>query len=137
MHRHLLSLSARRYSVVLFSGALLTILCVISVAQMVYQVRYDTDCMVVSDIGVLVSTLKNIDKVCSIAGFDQDVVTLDFLNVKSFSGVQVGGMRMIYPDQWQGPYVKEIPRLQGIYYQIVHAKEGYFIVPGRGVRIGD
>src|SRR3990167_3223227 len=83
MHRHLLSLSARRYSVVLFSGALLTILCVISVAQMVYQVRYDTDYMVVSDIGTLVSALKNIDEVCSIAGFDQDAVTLDFLTVKS------------------------------------------------------
>jgi hypothetical protein len=44
-------------------------------------------------------------------------------------------MSLAYPEKWAGPYLKENPSLEGIFYEFIKAHDGYFIVPGRGVTL--
>ena len=76
---------------------------------------------------------KQIDDKCKIVSFDQTKNSINFLNVGSFQGYEVGPIKLAYPTQWQGPYVEKNPSIQGIEYQVVHTDKGYFIMPGQGV----
>jgi hypothetical protein len=55
------------------------------------------------------------------------------LNVKEFSGAEVGPMNLAYPERWEGPYLEDNPTMQEKEYLIVRTKRGYFITPGEGV----
>lgn len=86
-----------------------------------------------SEIKALQTIFKRIQERCIIVGFDLKQTPINFLNVKSFSGTEVGDMKLRNPELWEGPYVKENPSVNGVEYQIVSTKNGYFIVPGNGV----
>jgi len=76
--------------------------------------------------------LLKIDKECNILSIKGDGITLDFLTVGKFAGSVVGGMNLAYPKKWKGPYLKRDPLYKGIFYELVKAKDGVFIVPGKG-----
>jgi hypothetical protein len=42
-------------------------------------------------------------------------------------------MNLARPKNWQGPYVEDNLEVQGIAYQVMRTKQGYFIIPGDGV----
>lgn len=87
------------------------------------------------DIKLITLALEKIDAKCNILSVEDDYNEIDFLNVKSFSGSQVGPINLAYADRWEGPYLRVNPTLQEKFYEIVKAKDGLFIMPGRGVRL--
>lgn len=91
--------------------------------------------LIADDIALLQRVFKRIDDTCRIIDFDYQKNPINFLNVGSFEGSEVGPMNLTYPTQWKGPYVDDNPTMQSIEYQVVHTKDGYFIVPGQGVRL--
>ncbi len=105
----------------------------------VFSVRYKTkqfsgDAMA-SDITQLVAIFKSIHEDCTILGFDYQKNPINFLNVESFAGSEVGPMNVAHPENWKGPYVDDNLAMQNKEYQIVRTKAGYFIVPGEDVKL--
>jgi hypothetical protein len=98
-----------------------------------YQTREYSSGLITKDLGFLQTIFKQIDDKCRIVSFDHTKNSINFLNVGCFEGFEVGPIKLAYPKQWQGPYVEKNPSLQGVEYQIVRTKSGYFIVPGDGV----
>ena len=87
------------------------------------------------DTRVIVNILHKIDASCGIVSFDHKRIHVDFLNVRLFSGSEVGGLNLAHPQKWQGPYLKTNPVVQGKPYEIVRAQDGFFVVPGKGVEL--
>ena len=100
-----------------------------------YRSKKYSTALITKDIKLLVDTFKKIDEKCKIIDFDYQKNYIDFLNNVSFVGSEVGPMNLSYPDKWEGPYLRDNPTLQGIVYQIVRTKKGYFITPGEGVML--
>lgn len=91
--------------------------------------------IIADDVKLITLALEKIDTRCNILSVEGDVSDVDFLNVKTFSGSQVGPLALAYPKRWEGPYVTVNPTLQDIFYEIVRAADGIFVMPGRGVRL--
>lgn len=94
-----------------------------------------TGAIVAHDVAQLVSIFERIDRECDIISFDYQKNPINFLNVKKFTGSEVGPMNLGHPDKWQGPYLEDNPTIQGKEYQIVRTNAGHFITPGHGVRL--
>lgn len=120
----------------LISIIIIVVLGILFVASMFmywYQVKIDTNELISQQVIQLQQIFKKIDEVAGIVDFDHQKSYIDFLNVGSFSGSEVGAMNLRDPKKWQGPYLKENPTIQEQNYQIVRTKKGFFIVPGDGV----
>ncbi len=87
------------------------------------------------DLKRIESALENIDKNCNILDILSDQAQLDFFTVEKFIGSTIGGLNLAFPKKWKGPYMAQNPTIQQKFYQIVHAKDGYFVIPGEGVRL--
>jgi hypothetical protein len=88
-----------------------------------------------NDLEQIEKTLSKIDKECNILSILYNNVRVDFLNVEKFSGSTIGCLNLAYPQKWQGPYLPRNPSLQGKFYEIVKAQEGFFLIPGSGVKL--
>lgn len=110
----------------LFSVSLLTIW---------YQSKINTEIIIARDVAMLASLFKNIDETCKIIDFKYNHNYIDFLNVIAFEGSEVGTMILQRPQQWKGPYVRENLTIQGKLYQVIKNKNGYYVVPGDGVKL--
>ncbi|MEX0672133.1 MAG: hypothetical protein WD068_02145 [Candidatus Babeliales bacterium] len=98
-----------------------------------YQNKVYPDHMIVQTIDDLSCIFHQIDATVGITGFKQAHNMIDFLTVGSFVGSEIGPMNLKYPKKWAGPYVADNPTFQGKLYQIVQAKDGYWLLPGDGV----
>jgi hypothetical protein len=87
------------------------------------------------DITKLVDAFHQIEKDCKIYTVEGALNSINFLNVKSFVGSQIGPINLKHPDRWQGPYMDRNPSIQGIEYLLVRTKKGYFVTPGQGVKL--
>jgi hypothetical protein len=87
------------------------------------------------DVKLVTLVLEKIDAKCNILNIEDDYNEVNFLNVASFKGSQVGPINLAYPDRWEGPYLRVNPTIQKKFYEIVRAKDGYFVMPGKGVRL--
>lgn len=125
----------RTYGMPLIAGVVFVVLTVLSISVYWYQSRTVIDEVVVRDLSVLQKIFVDINNTCHISGFDETINRVDFLNVGSFSGSELGAMNLYAPQNWHGPYLDDNPTVQGIYYQIVKTKHGYFLTPGNGVRL--
>lgn len=126
-----------KYTIPVASGVLLVLLTLVALYRWVSQAHFATDTVVAEHIVQLKNIFEKIDKACDIISFEHDRNYIDFLNVKNFSGSQVGPMNLKRPEHWQGPYVEENPTIQGKPYEIIKNREGYVIVPGDGVRLSN
>ena len=99
------------------------------------QTRSYADAMIVDEVERLGCIFDQIDATAGILSFEHDTNHINFLTVKSFVGSEVGPMNLKYPDKWQGPYLEDNPTLQEQPYQIAKAADGYYILPGHGVRL--
>ncbi len=88
-----------------------------------------------NDLEQIEKTLSKIDKECNILNILYNNVRIDFLNVEKFSGSTVGCLNLAYPQKWMGPYLQRNPTLQGKFYEIVKTREGFFLMPGSGVKL--
>jgi hypothetical protein len=120
---------------VIFSSTLLAFLLLIFFLK-IYQ---DTSSVRVSvmreDLEVLQQILNRIDKECNILNVRSKGADLDFFTVEKFTGSNVGCLNLAYPKNWRGPYLQQDPTMDGRFYEILRARDGYFIVPGQGVRL--
>lgn len=127
--------SIKKYTVPVVSGVILVVLCIVFIISFYYESRATMVKLVVQDLQVLNQAFQAIDKDCGIIDFDHQKNNINFLNVISFAGSEVGSMNLRYPDKWQGPYMQDNPTIQGREYQVVHTAKGYFITPGNGVKL--
>lgn len=91
--------------------------------------------IIAKDVSELASILERIDKECKILSFDYQKNRINFLNVKTFVGSEVGSLNLAYPNKWQGPYLDDNPTYQEKEYLVVKTKYGYFVTPGEGVKL--
>lgn len=91
--------------------------------------------IIAADVQQLATIFKSIDEQCTILGFDRQQNYINFLNVGSFEGSQIGPMNLKYPRNWQGPYLADNPTIQTKEYMVVQTKTGYYIAPGNGVKL--
>ena len=98
---------------------------------------HSTDTIIRQDIVMLQKIFKQIHNDCTIIGFNRIKNNIDFLTVKEFVGPEIGSMRLGFPRQWKGPYLKSSPTIQQQVYQILQNKAGYFIVPSDGVELSN
>ena len=102
-----------------------------------WQARVSVNTVMAGHIEQLVTIFTEIDTKCGISEIKNDRNYIDFLTVKEFAGSQVGPLNLIASDKWAGPYVQENLTMQGKFYEIVKTHDGYFIVPGSGVKLGN
>lgn len=126
-------LTIRQHIVPIISAFVLGCLCVIFVMNTFFESRSNTISTIVRDLNKLVHMLETIDNSCGIIDFDHQKNSINFLNVISFVGSEVGSMNLRYPDKWEGPYLNDNPTIQHKEYQVVSTRYGYFITPGDGV----
>jgi hypothetical protein len=118
-----------------FSGVLLLSLLIIFLMR-VFSDRSQVLVNVIrDDLDRIESTLEAIDHDCNILDILSSAAQLDFSTVEKFVGSTIGGLNLAHPENWKGPYMDQNPTIQQRFYQIVQAKDGYFVVPGQGVRL--
>jgi hypothetical protein len=119
------------------AGVLFVVLFIISAITLWRNSRINFDESIHHDITELKYTLEKIQTDCYIYNFEHEKNYIDFLNIHRFSGTTVGSMELGFPQNWQGPYLKTNPRIQNKLYVVLKNKQGYFIVPGDGVRLAN
>lgn len=109
----------------------------ISFAVFFKEARNGTDEIVAHDVKRLAEIFALIDSICRIKDFEHIHNYIDFLTVEAFRGSEIGSMNLVYPDNWEGPYLDDNPTVQEKYYEVLKTKQGYYIVPGQGVRLSN
>jgi hypothetical protein len=107
----------------------------VSLVNFYYRSDIVTGSVIADDVKELAIILQKIDKECTIMGFDHQQNSLNFLNVISFSGSEVGSMNLAHPEYWKGPYQEDNAAVQGVEYMLVKTNDGYFVTPGNGVKL--
>ncbi len=85
------------------------------------------------DMGTIVEIFNTIDKECNILSIKGEKNPINFFTVKDFSGSIVGPLNLAHKENWQGPYLEKNLEFKGQLYDIVQAKDGYYVLPGDGV----
>ncbi|MFH0898343.1 MAG: hypothetical protein V1855_02095 [bacterium] len=119
----------------LFSTTILSLLFLLFVFKTYYNRPYFTAIIIKTDLKKISDALNKIDKDCSILSIPSDGVKIDFLTVKGFEGSVIGGINLAYPKKWNGPYEKMDPTMQQKHYELIKVADGFFIIPGKGVRL--
>jgi hypothetical protein len=129
-----ISKKLKKYFAIL-STVLLAVLFVIFLVKTAKEGPGQLTTIIQSDIEQIEKMLVDIDTTCNILSFNYDNVRINFLTVEKFVGSTIGCLNLAYPAKWHGPYMQRNPTLQGKFYEIVRAKEGFYIVPGQGVKL--
>jgi len=119
----------------IFSSTLLCVLLAMFLVKIWYQKGMVATSALRQDLLAIERILYKIDRDCNILSIRPTAAVIDFLTVKSFAGSMVGPLNLAYSAKWQGPYVERTPSFKGIAYEIVRAADGYFVVPGKGVKL--
>jgi hypothetical protein len=127
----------RNHLVEIASSLFLFLLCVVATVSLWRQTGTEFEVTVGLHLKELASAIKKIDEDCEILSFAHQKNYVDFLNVKAFSGSEVGALTVKYPKKWAGPYWNDVPTLQTFQYEIVRTRKGYFLVPGDGVKLAN
>lgn len=116
-------------------GAIVAALFAITAVNFVYRSEMATGTQLLNDLEKLKGIFSSINAQCKILSFDAQQNPINFLNVGSFKGSEVGSMNLAYPEKWQGPYVEDNLTIQDKEYMIVKTDAGHFITPGNGVSL--
>jgi len=108
-----------------------------AIIRLAISLTINSDELIANDIQALQEIFKKIHQDCTIVQFDRDRSEIDFLTVEKFTGTEVGGMILLYPNLWQGPYLKYNLIMQQEPYVIAKTLSGYYIVPGNGVTLNN
>lgn len=117
----------------IFSSVILVLIFIFFIYRHLKYTPLDEAVLIESDLNTIVDKLTQIDKECSILDFKYDRNFIDFLTIKSFISSEVGALNLAYPEKWNGPYLPDILRVQDKVYEVVKSRDGYYVVPGRGV----
>lgn len=123
-----------RYGIASF---IIVLLVGLAVWNFTYHKKMRSDLLIADHVLLIAQKLEDIHRDCHIISFEHQANYVDFLNVISFAGSEVGPLNLAYPKNWKGPYLEDNPTMQEKYYQIVRTKKGYFVVPGVGVKLSN
>lgn len=126
---------AGRSLTVVVTGGIVAALLAVSFVSFFYNKRYLTTSVIADDVKKIAAIFKTINDTCGIMSVDVPRSPVNFLNVGSFAGSEVGSINLVHPDKWQGPYLNDNPSVQGIEYMLVRTKNGLFVTPGEGVKL--
>ncbi len=99
-----------------------------------YEKRHSDGWIMVDHLALLAKKFERINQTCGILSFDYQKNPINFLNVETFRGSEVGPINLVHPEKWQG-YLANNPIIQNIEYMVVRTNQGHFITPGMGVRL--
>ncbi|MCL5436921.1 MAG: hypothetical protein M1549_03550 [Candidatus Dependentiae bacterium] len=125
------------YLLPIASAVLLALLVGLAVYRFKRDAKLIVSQIIADQVEQLRGVFKRIDASCRIIGFDHERNYIDFLNVESFVGSEVGSMNLTYPSNWEGPYLPENPTVGGKYYVVIATPKGWFIAPDNGVRLAN
>jgi hypothetical protein len=120
---------------VYFSSLLLATIACIFVYQVLKERPYYLTTVIRSDFEQIEKNLTAIDTECNILSIVSTRAQIDFLNIEKFAGSMVGCLNLAYPAKWKGAYMQRNPTLQGIFYELAKTADGFYIVPGHGVKL--
>lgn len=120
---------------VIFSATFLTVLMAIFLVRVFTDRTQVLTTVIQEDLANIEKILAQIDKECNILDIRSTAAVIDFFTVEKFSGSTVGPLNLAHPDKWKGPFLSQNPTIQQKFYEIVQAKDGYFVVPGQGVTL--
>ncbi len=112
----------------LFAG-----LFVITLVYFFTQARKANVSIMYEHVNKIKGVLSQINNDCTIINVGLDKTYINFLNVKSFSGSEIGSLTLAHPENWKGPYLQDNFAVQGIGYYLLRGEKGYYIVPGDGI----
>ena len=118
-----------------FSTAILAILLFTFLGKLYYNQPYFVSSVITGNLKNIESILHDIDQRCNILSIQDDHAVVDFLTIKSFEGSVIGQLNLAYPKKWRGPYASRNPSISGHFFEVVKTQEGYFVVPGHGVKL--
>ncbi len=121
----------------IISSGVLAFLFIITWYQFSHETKIIINQKIIEDVSHLKSIFDTINKECGIQDFMHEKNYIDFLTVKNFVSSEVGSMNLMVPEKWSGPYLQSNLTLQSKVYEIVRTKNGYYIVPGTGVRLAN
>ena len=124
-----------RIVIMVGTSAIIIGLLIVSFINFFYRSDVVSGTIITQEVKRLSDVFKTIHEQCTILGFDSQQNIINFLNVTSFSGSEVGPMNLARPDKWQGPYMDENPTIQSKEFMVVKTHDGLFITPGNGVRL--
>lgn len=125
------------YLLPVVSALLLALLVGIAIHRFRRDSKLIVNQMIADQIEQLVGVFKRIDKNCKIISFEHERNYIDFLNVKSFVGSEIGAMNLTYPEGWEGPYLADNPTILEKYYVVIITPKGWFIAPDDGVQLAN
>lgn len=100
-----------------------------------FNVKKNRGALMVEEVAQLSKIFHKIHKTAVISGLDHARSAINFLNVKSFAGSEVGPLNLKYPDKWEGPYLLDNLTIQTKEYELIRTHNGFYIVPGEGVTL--
>jgi hypothetical protein len=116
----------------------LLLIAVTSIGFWYYRQEFrNHDYLITDHLDLLERIFNDINNNAHILSFDHERNYINFLNVKSFAGSEIGSMNLVYPQKWNGPYLVDNPTIQGKEYVILSTQNGYYIIPDNGVRLGN
>lgn len=127
----------KQYGKVILAGMVVCSVFGFTMYQFYRQSRIATNHIIVEHMAQLHEIFQKIDATAGISEILHQRNYIDFLNVRSFSGSEVGSLNLFHPEKWQGPYLNDNFTVQGKMYEIVKTKSGYYIVPGQGVKLAN
>lgn len=125
--------SAAKYFLPIATSVLFIVLIGIAIFNAMFTSKEYVADLIAGDVKRLSKIFSCIDRECKILSLEYQKNPINFLNVKEFSGSEIGPMNLAHPEKWEGPYLEDNPTMQEKEYLIVRTKKGYFITPGEGV----
>jgi|GEM_PF-1105417 len=119
------------------AGGGLLILLALTIGMFMYNAKMATSRIVGRHMEEMSGNFAIINEKCGILTFDHDVNYVNFLNVGSFVGSEVGSMNLRNPEGWDGPYVQDNSTVQSKDYEIIKTFKGAYLVPGKGVKLSN
>lgn len=119
----------------ILAGSVFVLFIIIAIVNSFISIKNTDADIIKADIKKLSEVFNQIEKDCKIIDFENEKSIINFLNVKSFEGSQVGPVNLKHPEKWKGPYLKQNPTIQGKDYMVVRTRLGYYIMPSEGVKL--
>ncbi|HBY05680.1 MAG: hypothetical protein UV38_C0001G0123 [candidate division TM6 bacterium GW2011_GWE2_42_60] len=136
-----LTASTRRiisvYLLPTITGLFLILLLSIALHRYSRDAKLLTNQLLADNIEQLTTIFKRIDEKCKIIDFEHEKNFVDFLNVKGFTGSEVGAMNLAAAEAWEGPYLPTNPTVQDKNFVIVETAAGYYLAPGDGITLAN
>lgn len=119
----------------IISGAILGTLLLLFAHQIITERPFLYTALIQSDLERISKSLNFIDEQCAISDIKYDRLAITFLSSAKEAMAERAGLVLEHPEKWDGPYSIDNPTVQARPYELLRAADGYYLVPGNGVKL--